>query len=103
MSKELENIEEGSNDPNQLELGIELDTDPSYWNYRVLKYKSEDGTDVFGIHEAQYNVKGEIIQIGEYPVEMFGASLKDLKEGIDKVKDALSKDIIDTSESETNE
>jgi hypothetical protein len=103
MSKEKENIEEGSNDPNQLELGIELDTDPSYWNYRVLKYKAENGSDAFGVHEAQYNVKGDIIQIGEFPVEIFGTSLKDLEEGIDKVKDALSKDIIDTDEMEAND
>ena len=103
MSKEIETIESGSNDPSQLELDIKLETDPSYWNYRVLKYKVEDGSDAYGIHEVQYNVKGDIIEVSEFPTEVFGTSLDDLKEGIGKIEQALSKDVIDTSETETNE
>ena len=103
MSKEIETIESGSNDPNQLELDIKLESDPSYWNYRVLKYKVEDGSDAYGIHEVQYNVKGDIIEVSEFPTEVFGITLDDLKEGIGKIEQALSKDVIDTSETETNE
>jgi hypothetical protein len=107
MSKEIKNKEEGNEikDPNQLELDIKLDTDPSYWNYRVLKYKLEDESDAFGIHEVQYNVNGDVIEVSDFPTEVFGASIDDLKEGIEKIAGALEKDIIDTTklESETNE
>ena len=94
MSENLENIEEGSVDPNQLELGLELENDPSYWNFRILKYEIE-GETVYGIHEVQYNVDGKIVGYGEFPTEVFGNDVEQLKFGIDKIKEAFEKEVIE--------
>ena len=50
---------------------------------------------MYGIHEVQYNVENKIVGYGEYPAEVFGASIDDLKTGIEKLQDAFKKDILD--------
>ena len=89
-----ETLDSGSVDPNQLELGLDFPNDPSYWNFRVLKYEI-DGQQVCGIHEVQYNVDGDIVGYGEFPTEIYGEDIQQLKEGVDKLREAFSKDVIE--------
>jgi len=94
MSKNLKTATSGSDNSNKLELGLDIKNDPSYWNFRVLKYEI-DGQQVCGIHEVQYNVDGDIVGYGEYPTEIYGEDIQQLKEGVDKLREAFSKDVIE--------
>ena len=38
---------------------------PSYWNYRIVKYKKDEG---YGLHEVYYNYKGEPEARTERPI-----------------------------------
>jgi len=37
----------------------------SYWNYRIVKYRNDDG---FGLHEVHYNADGRAWAMTEDPV-----------------------------------
>ena len=95
MSENLETTSSGSDNPNQLELDLNFENDPSYWNFRVCRYKDESGTDVYGIHEVQYNVENKIVGYGEYPTEVFGSNMDDLKLGVEKLQEAFKKDVVE--------
>jgi hypothetical protein len=64
------------------------------WNHRVVK-KNYDGEIQYGIHEAFYNDKDELINITVDPVEVASETIEGLRWTLQKMLEALDKPIID--------
>jgi len=49
------------------------------WNYRVVRSKDVDGSDIYALHECYYNKDGSIDGVTHRPVALYGfESVKDL-------------------------
>lgn len=68
------------------------------WNYRVCKetYKGDGYEEVgYSIREAYYTKSGEIWAVTEGAKGLYGESLDDIKDGLEKMAKALEKEIVD--------
>lgn len=64
------------------------------WNYRVVK-RIKNGHEFYGIHEAHYE-NGEVVAITDLlTVESFDEGLKGLRWQLNKMKEALKKEVLD--------
>jgi hypothetical protein len=66
----------------------------SYWNYRVIKKKNQDGSFSFGIHEVYYNDKNEIKMYSENPEQIVGETLEELHETCELMAASLYKPVL---------
>jgi hypothetical protein len=64
------------------------------WNYRIVKGKTEDGDEYFGVHEVYYNRDGSIKLMTESPVEVASDTLEGVKSVLQMMSDCLSKDVL---------
>lgn len=72
------------------------------WNHRVIKIIHNKGTSyedtLFCIREVFYNSDGNIWLISDNDSPVFGNSIFDINETLDRMKLALEKDVIDLDE-----
>ena len=54
------------------------------WNYRVVRSKDVDGSDIYALHECYYKKDGSIDGVTHRPVALYGfESVKDLVASLD--------------------
>ena len=68
---------------------------PTKWDYRVIE---NDG--IFTIHEVNYNTKGDITSISEYPMGPSGETLEELKDDMEYFLQALNRPVLRKEEIE---
>jgi len=61
------------------------------WNYRLVKEKTDDDGDWFGVHEVYYNKDGSIHLINDEPVSICGETPNEIMETCKKIIECLSR------------
>lgn len=67
------------------------------WNYRMVRREGEHEP-VVGIHEVFYDGDGEPRACSKNPVGFMGEEVEDLKNEMDRAKQALNKPVLDYEE-----
>jgi hypothetical protein len=69
------------------------------WNYRVCKETYNKGTDFeevdFSVREVYYNNTGEIWAAAEKAAGIYGESVDEVRNGIEKLMLAVNKEVVD--------
>ena len=65
------------------------------WNHRVIRRKYETGEEYFAIHEVYYDDNGKPNGVTALPIAIFEDSVEDLAITIERVKECLSKPLLD--------
>jgi hypothetical protein len=68
------------------------------WNHRVIKRKYETGEEYFAIHEVYYDDSGKPEQCTVLPISILQNSVDDLSITIDRIRECLSKPVLDYDE-----
>ena len=71
-----------------------------YWNYRIMKRKFDDGTELFGVHRVHYSDESEKISWTTNPVNIMGGDLDELKRDLERYLLAFNKEVLDYNELE---
>ncbi len=64
------------------------------WNYRVLAKKQSDDSIFLDIYEVYYDEDGNPEYCTENPITVGGDDLEDIQWQLDKMRDALSKPVL---------
>lgn len=68
-----------------------------HWNYRILGRNTAQGP-FYEIHSVYYDESGEPCGASADPETVGGESIEDLSISIDRLKEAISKPILDTDD-----
>lgn len=68
------------------------------WNHRVIKRKYDTGEVFFAIHEVFYDDAGKPTQCTVMPSAILEDSIDDLAITIDRIRECLSKPVLDYDE-----
>ena len=66
----------------------------SHWNYRVRKTKTDYGEEMFDIVETYYENK-EPILCTLLAVQVYGSSIAELRQMLNRMLDCLNKEVLD--------
>ena len=68
------------------------------WNHRVIRRKYDTGEVYYAIHEVYYDESGKPNGVTALPVGVFEDSIDDLAITIDRLRECLSKPVLDYDE-----
>ena len=68
------------------------------WNHRVIRRKYDTGEVYYAIHEVYYDDSGNHTQVTALPVAIFEDNIEDLAFTIDRIRECLSKPVLDYEE-----
>ena len=65
------------------------------WNHRVIKRKYDTGETYYAVHEVYYDDSGKPSSVTVLPVGIFEDTIDDLAITIDRLRECLSKPVLD--------